>query len=185
MNMLTKILYSSAALFLLIGMLLGCTGNTNEQSTIDSSENSSDANTNNKDDKEILTLYTSEQIEYSRVWLQLGPNQEIDELYITKISAGTPLNPNDDIDVSYPEDVIQLTGSRLIDGIVTYSGNGDGTINVYDVPLRWYGGFPPPDDTDKDKVREQMENIINNTKLVKVDPGNAEQIIKLIKVQKD
>lgn len=129
-----------------------------------------------------LSKYSSQQIEYARVWLQLGPNQEIDELYVKEIPKGTALNPDDeDMNVNYPEDVVQLTGSRLVDGSVTYSSNGDGTINVYNVPLRWYGGFPPPEDIDKEKVRQQMEDIIKNTKKVYIDPNSEEKIIEVIK----
>lgn len=69
-------------------------------------------------DEEDLSQYSTEQIEYARVWQQLGANQEIDGLYVQQIPEGTPLNP---------EDVIQLAGSCLVDGSVTYSGNGDGT----------------------------------------------------------
>ena len=142
----------------------------------------SNVNVGEKEDTKTLSHYSSKQIEYARVWLQLGPNQDIDELNVRHIPAGTLLNPDDDINVSYPVDVIQLRGSRIVDGIVTYSVNGDDTINVYNVPYRWYGGFPPLDDIDKDKVREDMEDIIRNKKLVYVDPGDAEEIMKLIKL---
>lgn len=57
-------------------------------------------------------------------------------MYVRHIPAGEPINHNDDTSANYSEDVIQLSGSRLVDGSVTYSGNGDGTINVYNVPLR-------------------------------------------------
>ncbi|MER2120853.1 MAG: hypothetical protein ABS935_11330 [Solibacillus sp.] len=140
-----------------------------------------DSTDNNKKENRELSKYSPEQIEYARVWLQLGPNQEIDELYVKEISEGTLLNPEDNMSVKYPEDVVQLTGSRLVDGIVTYSSNGDGTINVYNVPLRWYGGFTPPKDIDKEKVHQEMEDIINNTKKVYIHPNNEEKIIALIK----
>lgn len=158
---------------------------SDESANKDSDSISSETNDSNKGDREKenpLSQYSSEQIEYARVWLQLGPNQELDGLYVEHIPAGTPLNPDDDIDVSYPEDVIQLTGSRIVDGIVTYSGNGDGTINVYNVPRRWYGGSPPPDDIDKEAVRDDMEDIIENTELVSVDPGDDEKVIELIEL---
>ncbi len=138
------------------------------------SENS-DVNDDNEDSKKLLSQYSSEQIEYARVWLQLGPNQEIDELNVRKISAGVPINPDDETSANYPEDVIQLAGSRLVDGSVTYSGNGDGTINVYNVPLRWDGNYPAGEDFYKD--------IIENTKQVSIEPGNDEKIIALIKLQ--
>lgn len=145
---------------------------SNEDSTI----------TTGREAENPLSKYSSAEIEYARVWLQLGPNQEIDELIVLHIPAGEPLNPGDDTGVSYPEGVIQLSGSRLVDGSVTYSGNGDGTINVYHVPLRWYGGFAPPDDLDKDEIIEEMENIIENTELVYIDTGTDEKIIDLIEI---
>ncbi|MFB8425188.1 hypothetical protein ACFC4S_24520 [Priestia megaterium] len=129
---------------------------------------------NDKKNKDNLGEYTSEQIEYARVWLQLGPNQAIDELNVQHIKAGTPLNPNDETSALYPEDVIQLSGSRLVDGVVTYSGNGNGTINVYNVPLRWDGSYPAGE--------KFYTDIIENTKLVSINTGEDEKIIKLIKL---
>ena len=85
----------------------------------------------------ISADYSPLQIEYARVWLQLGENQQIDELNVRRIPAGTLVNPDDHTSARYPKDVTQLAGSRLVDGSVTYSSNGDGTIQVYNVPLRW------------------------------------------------
>lgn len=132
------------------------------------------ANSENQADGEVLSKYTSKQIEYARVWLQLGPNQEIDELNVRHIPAGEKLNPDDDTSASYPEDVIQLAGSRLVDGSVTYSGNGDGTINVYNVPLRWDGKYPAG--------RNFYNDIIQSTKLVHIDAGDDQKVIRLIKL---
>ncbi|MFN2747279.1 hypothetical protein ACINLE_19045 [Bacillus sp. z60-18] len=129
-----------------------------------------------KDD--ALSGYSAEEIEYARVWLQLGPNQELDELNVRHISAGEPINPNDDTSARYPEDVIQLAGSRLVDGSVTYSGNGDGTIKVYNVPLRWDRSA----DVDKNFMHEYTKGIIENKKLVHVDPGDDVKVIKLIDI---
>ncbi len=154
-----------------------------ESNDIPAEESKSENNEEIRNHKGTLSEYSSEQIEYARVWLQLGPNQELDSLDVRHIPAGTPLDPNDDTSVVYPEDVIQLTGSRIVDGIVTYSGNGDGTINVYNVPRRWYGGFSPPPDLDQDAVRKEMEDIINNTELVYIEPAENDDIIKLIEIQ--
>lgn len=148
--------------------------NTNENST----------NTYSKED-EPLAEYSSEEIEYARVWLQLGPNQQIDGLYVRHIPAGTTLEPDHFPIVSYPEDVVQLSGSRIVDGSVTYSSNGDGTINVYNVPLpgRWYGGSPtPPEGLDEETMREELEDIINNTELVYINPGNDDAVKKIIEL---
>ncbi len=133
-------------------------------------------NSEHQADEEALSNYTSNQIEYARVWLQLAPNQEIDELNVRHIPAGEKLNPDDETSASYPEDVIQLAGSRLVDGSVTYSGNGDGTINVYNVPLRWDGKYPAG--------KKFYNEIIQSTKLVPIDTGDDQEVIRLIKLLK-
>nr|WP_087993545.1 hypothetical protein [Bacillus subtilis] len=151
-----------------------------ESATVESDDTSSEKAKNEEKGKEddVLAAYSSEKIEYARVWLQLGPNQEIDELNVRHISAGEPINPNDDTSASYPEDVIQLAGSRLVDGSVTYHGNGDGTIHVYNVPLRWDSA----DDLDQGVMREVTENIIKNKKTVYVDTGDDAKINRLIDI---
>lgn len=47
-----------------------------------------------------------------------------------------------------------------MDGSVTYHGNGDGTIHVYNVPLRWDSA----DDIEKGVMREVTESIIKTEK---------------------
>jgi len=148
-----------------------------ESTTEESEEQDTDSSdSENSTEKDALSQYSSQEIEYARVWLQLGPNQELDELNVLHIPAGTPLNPDDETSLTYPEDVIQLAGSRLVDGSVTYSGNGDGTINVYNVPLRWDGQYPAGE--------EFYQELIDNTELVAIDTGDVEQVIRLIKLLK-
>ncbi|RLQ91311.1 hypothetical protein [Planomicrobium sp. Y74] len=146
-----------------------------DDSAAEESETAAEENTDAETEESALDAYSSEQIEYARVWQQLGPNQELDGLYAKQIPEGTPLNPDDETSGVYPEDVIQLAGSRLVDGSVTYSGNGDGTINVYNVPLRWDGQYPAGE--------EFYEKIINDTELVAIDTGNDEDVIHLIELQ--
>ncbi|MEK3711323.1 hypothetical protein NST16_15235 [Bacillus sp. FSL K6-1005] len=155
--------------------------NASKESSTDESQETSSEEVRNEEKSQkdnVLAEYPSEKIEYARVWLQLGANQELDELNVRHISAGEPINPNDDTSASYPEDVIQLAGSRLVDGSVTYSGNGDGTIKVYNVPLRWDSS----DDVSNGVMREVTENIIKNTKTVYVDTGDSEKIKRLIDI---
>ena len=132
--------------------------------------------TGDKKGEETLSVYSTEQIEYARIWLQLGANQDIDELNVRHFPSGTPLNPNDDTSATYPEDVIQLAGSRLVDGSVTYSSNGDGTIQVYNVPLRWDSRYPAGEKFYMD--------IIAHAKRVYVDPGEEQKIIDVIQLLK-
>lgn len=146
-----------------------------ENEALEPDSTTSDAS--NPQEEGTLSQYSSEEIEYARVWLQLGPNQDIDGLYVERIPAGTPLNPDDESSGTYPEDVIQLAGSRLVDGSVTYSGNGDGTINVYNVPLRWDGEYPAGE--------EFYTKIIDNAELVPVDVGEDEEVIRLIELLKE
>lgn len=143
-----------------------------ELDSTSSKQNGSEQQT--QKDSKPLSQYSNEEIEYARVWLQLGPNQDIDELNVRHIPAGEPINPHDDTSADYPEDVIQLAGSRLVDGSVTYSGNGDGTITVYNVPLRWDGNYPAGEVFYLD--------ILANTKLVSIDPNEDEKVIALIKL---
>ncbi|WP_269774240.1 hypothetical protein [Bacillus siamensis] len=126
----------------------------------------------------ITADYSPLQIEYARVWLQLGENQQIDELNVRRIPAGALVNPDDRTSARYPKDVTQLAGSRLVDGSITYSSNGDGTIQVYNVPLRWES----PKDTDEGVMKEVTEEMIRHTKKVYVDTGDNEKIRRLIKI---
>lgn len=179
MKRFTKFIFLNMVLVTLISLLAGC---TNDPETIDNEEpNSTTENTGENTEDNPLSLYSSEEIEYARVWLQLGANQDVEDIDVTHIPAGTSLNPDEeDVDVSYPEDVIQLRGSRIVDGVITYSGNGDGTINVYNIPYRWYGGLSRPDNVTAEDVRKEREAIIENTELVHIDPGKDEEVINLI-----
>ncbi|GKW47028.1 hypothetical protein [Planococcus sp. NCCP-2050] len=179
-----KVVYLSAALLLLSGCREEEDGpfmNANNQATeipaTETEEEETDMDSEPTQEPSVLSAYSTEQIEYARVWLQLGANQEIDGLYVNKIPEGTPLNPDDETSAAYPEDIIQLAGSRLVDGSVTYSGNGDGTVNLYNVPLRWDGEYPAGE--------EFYTEIIENTELVAIDPGDDEEVIRLIELLQD
>lgn len=129
-----------------------------------------------------LTNYTDDQIEYARVWLTLGANQAIDELNIRLLPAGTLINPNDETSSRYPTDVIQLQGSRLVDGSITYKSNGDGTIIVYKkIPQRWE--IPTPDKLAPDYMEELTESMIDEGEVVAIPSGDKNEIGKLITLQ--
>lgn len=122
-----------------------------------------------------LSTYPSEKIEYARVWLQVIGNKGVGELNVRHISAGEQLNPYDDNSVDYPEDVIVLSGKIMADGIVTYSGNGDGTINVYDVPSHW-----PSDEQIEESMEDYTKGIVEDTEQVSVGAGEEDEIIELM-----
>ncbi|PRX62995.1 hypothetical protein B0G93_14116 [Bacillus sp. V-88] len=125
--------------------------------------------------KDPLATYPSEKIEYARVWLQVIGNGDVEELNVRHISAGEQLNPYDDKSVAYPEDVIVLTGKASADGTVTYSGNGDGTINVYDVPSHW-----PSSEQIEESMEEYTKKIVDGMEKVSVDAGDEEEVVGLI-----
>ncbi len=133
------------------------------------------SNVQSESKEDNLSAYPSEKIEYARVWLQVVGNKEVEELNVRHISAVEQLNPYDDDSVDYPEDVIVLSGKIMADGIVTYSGNGDGTINVYNVPSHW----PSSEQIDQ-SMEDYTKRIIENTEQVSVGTGEDEEIIKLI-----
>lgn len=211
-KLLKRFSFPVSLLFLLV-LLSGCTQETSDKSTDDSSsvpvtkrkeeavtsnshlndtdssaigeenlvtndsssnmENEESTKTSDTKDKKPLSKYSAQEIEYARVWLQLGPNQDIDELYVQKFSAGEPLNHNDETSANYPENVVHLSGSRLVDGSVTYSSNGDGSINVYKVPHRWDGKYPAGE-------QFYIDTFINNTELVYVGVWDDEKVVTLI-----
>ncbi|WP_159354631.1 hypothetical protein [Bacillus velezensis] len=175
----TKIFYCHAAV-LLVFMTAGCTdGNDDEPGHSSSPAGGSSIISADKSEPDNMSAdYSPLQIEYARIWLQLGENQQIDELNVRRIPAGALVNPDDHTSARYPEDVTQLAGSRLIDGSVTYSSNGDGTIQVYNVPLRWESR----EDTDQGVMKEVTEEMIRHTKKVSVDTGDNEKIRRLIDI---
>jgi len=64
-------------------------------------------------------------------------NKEIDTLIVSHTSEGESVSQYEGKGVKYPEDVVHLFTDFLAMGNVHYSSNGDGSINLYDVPTRW------------------------------------------------
>lgn len=147
---------------------------SNEISSKEKENKNSNDQSKSKEDS-VLSEYSSDEIEYARVWLQIVGNKDIEELHVRHISAEERVNPYNDDSVDYPEDVIALGGKIMAAGVVTYSGNGDGTINLYNVPSHW-----PNYKQIDESMEEYTEDIIENTKQVYIDPGDDEEIIKLI-----
>lgn len=119
----------------------------------------------------LLNDYSTQEIEYARVWLNVVGNEGITELNITQEKAGEIINYSDDNSPVWPEDVTVLTGWATADGMVTYSGNGDGTINIYPVPGHWH--------TPDEDLPELYEEILNPTTIY-LEPMKDEQVIDII-----
>ncbi|WP_244138699.1 hypothetical protein [Staphylococcus lloydii] len=152
----------------------------------DNKENSNthDAQNDNKaaqSKKSHLTQSNSEEIEYARVWNQLGPlknNMEgMNELNVTKIAKGSKVNPNVKNSAVYPEDVVKLAAPMKAGGSVTYSSNGDGTINVYkNIPYNWVDSSQ----NDSSKTEQATKEAISkNIQTVKIKPTDNEQVAQL------
>ncbi|HLR01621.1 MAG TPA: hypothetical protein VK111_02595 [Virgibacillus sp.] len=118
-----------------------------------------------------LSDYAAQEIEYARVWLEVNGDEGIDTLSVSFLSSGEPVHSDDDESADYPEDVIQLAADT--GDIVTYSGNGDGTLNLYAVPSEW-------DDIPSDEVVDMTNQIIDDTELVSIDPNDDDAVINLI-----
>ncbi|GEM_PF-843657 len=145
---------------------------TNEETR---SEESNKEDENGNIENNVLSTYSSQEIEYARVWLQIVGNQDVEELIVSHTSAGEQVNPYEDDSIDYPEDIITLQGKVMAEGTVTYSGNGGGTINLYDVPSHW-----PSNEQIDESMKEYRESIINNTELIYIETGNDQEIINMI-----
>src|SRR5699024_1818327 len=150
---------------------------TNDQEASEGNANQSENTRDDSDDdseSDILSKYSAEEIEYARVWLQLGVTQEIDELYVEHFSAGEPLNPDDESSIDYTEDVIHLCGYSLVEGSITYSGNGEGTMKLYStISHRWDGQNPAGEHAYK--------RMIKATEQIPIDTDDANKVEALIK----
>ncbi|MFD1450405.1 MULTISPECIES: hypothetical protein [Oceanobacillus] len=149
---------------------------TEKPSKEEEDESSNNQSNDSKVNSDALSEYSADEIEFARVWLQIIGNQDIEELNVYHTSAGEQVNPYEETSVDYPEDVITLGGGIMADGIVTYSGNGDGTINLYDVPSHW-----PSEDQIDTSMEEYTENIVKNTEKIYIETGNDEEVTALIK----
>lgn len=146
-----------------------------DESSENKPEDTSKSNVENADEN-ILSEYTTEQIEYARVWLNFGPNPEIEELYYDILPAGTPINPDVEGSATYPEDVVRLYGGRRVDGVITYSGNGDGTINIYNIPYSW----DMNDDIEDEVYITESEKALKDIQTDYVEPMEDEEIVEII-----
>lgn len=159
---------------------------TNEDSNDDKTEpnredndkHNTNKNDNNKSDSEgkqtknkkesYLDDYSAKEIEYARVWEQLGPMKNnmkgMDNLYVNEIPKGSKVNPQAKNSAVYKEDVVKLEAPMKAGGSVTYSSNGDGTINVYNnVPYNWESSqmsdYSKMDNLTKKAIEENIETI--------------------------
>nr|APY23748.1 hypothetical protein [Staphylococcus arlettae] len=149
----------------------------NEVTNDDKTEASREDNTNKNESEEkqtknnkesYLADFSSKEIEYARIWEQLGPMKNnmkgMDTLYVKEIPKGSKVNPQAENSAVYQEDVVKLEAPIKAGGSVTYSSNGDGTINVYNkVPYRWadsqMSDYSNMDEVTKKAIEENIETV--------------------------
>ncbi|MBD8004562.1 hypothetical protein [Bacillus norwichensis] len=126
------------------------------------------------EEKDPLSDYSAKEIEYARVWLEVVGNKDIDTLKVSHPSE------EESVSVKYPEGVVHLFTDFLAGGNVYYNSNGDGSINLYDFPTRW----PSPEQLKEERnqtMEEYIQDINDNPEKVMIDPGDDEEVEKIIK----
>lgn len=139
-------------------------------------QENTEENSSYTEESEALSEYSSEEIEYARVWLEVIGNKDIERLDVSHRAKGEAVNQYDEDSVDYPEDVIYLGADVTAKGGAVYSGNGDGTINVYDVPSHW----PSAEQIDE-SMEEYTQDIVDHPEKVEIDSGDDAEVEELIK----
>lgn len=154
---------------------------TNEDSNDDKTESSRESNDKHNTNKSYsegkqtknkkesyLDDYSAKEIEYARVWEQLGPMKNnmkgMDNLYVNEITKGSKVNPQVKNSAVYKEDVVKLEAPMRAGGSVTYSSNDDGTINVYNnIPYNWEStqtsDYSKMDEVTRKAIEENIETL--------------------------
>lgn len=174
------------SIVMLLTLLTGCSSESKEDNQdemkqdtneIKSSHSASDTPENQKENT-YLEGFNAEEIEYARIWYQLRiSNYNVDAsmpIYITKISKGSKVNPQSEKSAVYKEDVTTIASSHRAIGSITYSSNGDGTINLYkNVPYKWES----PQVSDYSNMGEVTKNAIeNNIETLYVEPWDNQDV---------
>jgi len=126
-----------------------------------------------------LEAYSAEEIEYARVWLdyyaQYG-GASYPPLKVSYWEEGRPISvPYEEDSAVFKEDVIVLKGDYTADGHVIYSSNGDGTINIYDIPGHW-----PPDYLLEGGVKAYTTKLANNPERRKIPDGDKVDLLNIL-----
>lgn len=131
--------------------------------------------------KSYLNNFSTEKIEYARVWYQLISTKNdlkgIRNVYVTKIPKGSKVNPQAQDSAVYKEDVVKLEAPMKAGGSVTYSSNGDGSINVYNsIPYKWES----PQNSDYSQMDKITRKAIeDNVETIYINPHDNKTVAKL------
>ncbi|MGS0665370.1 hypothetical protein ACU40P_11510 [Staphylococcus arlettae] len=169
---------------------------TNTSDSGDNTESSNKKNDNKKQEKNndsnknlqstdkkksYLNNFNSEEIEYARVWYQLISTRHdlkgIRDVYVTEIPKGSKVNPQAQNSAVYKENVVKLEAPMRAGGSITYSSNGDGTINVYNnIPYKWESS-QTSDYSQMDKVTRKA--IEDNIETIYIKPHDNKAVAEL------
>lgn len=142
-----------------------------------SSNSDNDKSENQKEDT-YLNNFSSKEIEYARIWYQLRTsNYNVDTnmpIYVKNIRRGSKVNPQAENSAVYKEDVTTISSSHRAIGAITYSSNGDGTINLYKkVPYKWES----PKVSDYSNMEEVTKSVIEEeVETIYVDPSDNQDV---------
>ncbi|OEK65744.1 hypothetical protein AST01_12105 [Staphylococcus equorum] len=131
--------------------------------------------------KSYLNNFSSEKIEYARVWYQLISTRNdlkgVRNVYVTKIPKGSKVNPQAQNSAVYKEDVVKLEAPMKAGGSVTYSSNGNGSINVYNsIPYKWEN----PQNSDYSQMNKITRKAIeDNVETIYIKPHDNKTVAKL------
>ncbi|WP_432740455.1 hypothetical protein ABLV91_13120 (plasmid) [Staphylococcus equorum] len=155
-------------------ILVGCNSNSSSDTNTSQSkdnEKNNDSNENQQSTdkkKSYLNNFNSEEIEYARVWYQLISTKNdlkgIRHVYVTELPKGSKVNPQAQNSAVYKENVVKLEAPMRAGGSITYSSNGDGTINVYNnVPYKWESSqtsdYSQMDEVTRKAIEDNIETI--------------------------
>lgn len=151
--------------------------NKKQEKNNDSNENQQSTDKN----KSYLNNFNSKEIEYARVWYQLISTRNdlkgIKNVYVTEIPKGSKVNPQAKNSAIYKEKVVKLEAPMRAGGSVTYSSNGDGTINVYNnIPYKWENS-QNSDYSQMNKITKKA--IEENIETVYIKPYDNKTVAKL------
>jgi hypothetical protein len=132
--------------------------------------------------KSYLNNFNLKEIEYARVWYQLISTRNdlkgIKNVYVTEIPKGSKVNPQAKNSAIYKEKVVKLEAPMRAGGSVTYSSNGDGTINVYNnIPYKWENS-QNSDYSQMNKITKKKA-IEENIETVYIKPYDNKTVAKL------
>ena len=155
-----------------------------EQNDNKKQEKNNDGNKNQQStdkNKSYLNNFNSKEIEYARVWYQLISTRNdlkgIKNVYVTEIPKGSKVNPQAKNSAIYKEKVVKLEAPMRAGGSVTYSSNGDGTINVYNnIPYKWENS-QNSDYSQMNKITKKA--IEENIETVYIKPYDNKTVAKL------